>query len=206
MSKSLIGKKLGMTQVFSEEGESVPVTVIEAGPCVVTQVKTEAKDGYSAVQIAYGEVKPNKINKPHKGIFDKLGVKPKKHIREFKSFDLEGIEAGDKLTVEQFEVGDLVNVAGVSKGKGFAGNVKRHNHATGPKTHGSRAYRIPGSIGSTDASRVFKGQKLPGRMGHDQVQMQNLQIVKVMKEDNVILVKGSIPGPKKGIITIESVD
>ncbi|MFW5789969.1 MAG: 50S ribosomal protein L3 [Bacillota bacterium] len=206
MSKSLIGKKLGMTQVFSEEGESVPVTVIEAGPCVVTQVKTEAKDGYSALQIAYGEVKPNKINKPHKGIFEKLGVKPKKHIREFKSSDLEGVEAGDKLTVEQFEVGDLVNVAGVSKGKGFAGNVKRHNHATGPKTHGSRAYRIPGSIGATDASRVFKGQKLPGRMGHDQVQMQNLQVVKVMKEDNVILVKGSIPGPKKGIITIESVN
>ena len=116
------------------------------------------------------------------------------------------VEPGDKLTVDQFEAGDLVNVSGVSKGKGFAGNVKRHNHATGPKTHGSRAYRIPGSIGATDASRVFKGQKLPGRMGHDQVQMENLQIVKVMKEDNVLLVKGSIPGPKKGIITIESID
>ena len=206
MSKSLIGKKLGMTQVFSESGESVPVTVIEAGPCVVTQVKTEEKDGYSAVQLAYGEVKPNKINKPQKGIFEKLGVKPKKHIKEFRNLNFENVEPGDKLTVDQFETGDLVNVSGISKGKGFAGNVKRHNHATGPKTHGSRAYRIPGSIGATDASRVFKGQKLPGRMGHDQVQMENLQIVKVMKEDNVLLVKGSIPGPKKGIITIESID
>ncbi|MGM0414092.1 MAG: 50S ribosomal protein L3 [Bacillota bacterium] len=206
MSKSLIGKKLGMTQIFNEDGESIPVTVIEAGPCVVTQVKTEEKNGYSAVQIAYGEVKPNKINKPQKGIFDKLGVKPKKHIKEFRNLNMENIEPGDKLTVDQFEIGDLVNVSGISKGKGFAGNIKRHNHGTGPKTHGSRAYRIPGSIGATDASRVFKGQKLPGRMGHDQVQMQNLQVIKVMKEDNVILVKGSVPGPKKGIIRIESVD
>ncbi|MGM0420157.1 MAG: 50S ribosomal protein L3 [Bacillota bacterium] len=202
MAKSLIGKKLGMTQIFSENGESIPATVIEAGPCVVTQVKTEEKDGYSAVQLAYGEVKPNKLNKPEKGIFEKLGVKPRKHVKEFKN-NTEDLNPGDTLEVDVFSEGDRVNITGISKGKGFAGNVKRHNHATGPKTHGSRAYRIPGSIGATDASRVFKGQKLPGRMGHDQVKMKNLQVVKIMPEDNVILVKGSIPGPNKGIVSIE---
>lgn len=205
MAKSLIGKKLGMTQIFSENGESVPATVIEAGPCIVTQVKTKEKDGYSAIQLAYGEVKPNKLNKPEKGIFDKLGAKPRKHVKEFKN-NTEDLNPGDTIEVDVFSEGDRVNITGISKGKGFAGNVKRHNHATGPKTHGSRAYRIPGSIGATDASRVFKGQKLPGRMGHDQVKMKNLQVIKIMPEDNVILVKGSIPGPNKGIVSIEGVN
>ncbi len=203
MAKGLIGKKLGMTQVFSPEGEMVPVTVIEAGPCLVTEVRTEEKDGYNALQLAFDKVKPAKLNKPERGIFDKLNAEPRKHLREFRDFDGDEYQPGDEINLEIFSEGELVNISGVSKGKGFSGNVERHNHATGPKTHGSRMYRAPGSIGSTDAARVFKGQELPGRMGHDQVKIKNLEIVSLRPDDNVILIKGSVPGPKKSILTIE---
>ncbi len=203
MAKGLIGKKLGMTQVFSAEGEMVPVTVLKAGPCLVTAVKTEEKDGYNALQLAFEKVKPSKLNKPERGIFDKLEVEPRKHLQEFRGFSVEEYEPGDEVSLDIFSEGELVDVVGVTKGKGFSGNVKRHNHATGPKTHGSRMYRAPGSIGSTDAARVFKGQNLPGRLGHERRKMKNLEIVELRPEDEVILVKGSVSGPKKGIVTIE---
>lgn len=200
MTKGIIGKKMGMTQVFKEDGSVVPVTVIKAGPCVVVQKKTEEKDGYRAVKLGFEDVKENKINNPDRGQFDAHDLPPKKHIKEVRDYD--DLEAGDEITVSLFEEGEIVDVTGVSKGKGFAGNVKRWHQSTGPKTHGSHFHRAPGSIGSTDASRVFKGQKLPGRMGSDQVTEKNIEIVKVDEDRDLLLVKGSVPGPDKGILTV----
>ncbi|MFW6266079.1 MAG: 50S ribosomal protein L3 [Halanaerobiales bacterium] len=204
MSRGIIGKKMGMTQIFADDGTVIPVTVIKAGPCVVVQKKTKKRDGYDALQLGFESIDEYKLNKPERGHFKRAGVAPQKHLKEFRNFG-EKIEEGDTVTVDQFEKGERVNVSGVTKGKGFSGNVRRWNHSTGPKTHGSRFHRAPGSIGAVDASRVFKGQKLPGRMGHDNITIENLEIVDIDSEKDVMLIKGSVPGPKKGILAIETI-
>jgi large subunit ribosomal protein L3 len=204
MPKGIIGKKIGMTQIFREDGTLVPVTVVEAGPCVVVQKKEKESDGYDAVQLGFGDIDERKLSKPELGHFKGSGVEPKKHLQEFRN-QSEELDTGDEITVENFKAGELVNVSGTTKGKGFAGNIKRWNHKTGPKTHGSHFHRAPGSIGSVDGSRVFKGQKMPGRMGSDKVTIQNLEIADIDLDKNLLLIKGSLPGPKKSILTIESV-
>ena len=205
MKKALIGKKVGMTQIFDENGTVIPVTVIEAGPCVVAQVKTIENDGYEAVQLGFGEVKENKLNKPEKGHFAKANVTAKKHLREFRLDSIEGIKVGDELKADVFAAGDKIDVQGTSKGKGFQGVIKRHGQHRGPMGHGSMYHRRPGSMGSTSTpGRVFKGKKLPGHMGRVTVTIQNLDVVKVDLDKNVILVKGSVPGPKGAILKIKS--
>ena len=205
MKKALIGKKLGMTQIFDENGVVIPVTVLEAGPCVVAQVKTLENDGYEAIQLGFGEVKENKLNKPEKGHFAKANVTAKKHLREFRLDSIEGIKVGDELKADVFVAGDKIDVQGTSKGKGFQGVIKRHGQHRGPMGHGSMYHRRPGSMGSTSTpGRVFKGKKLPGHMGRVTVTIQNLDVVKVDLDKNVILVKGSVPGPKGAILKIKS--
>ena len=205
MKKALIGKKVGMTQIFDENGTVIPVTVIEAGPCVVAQVKTIENDGYEAVQLGFGEVKENKLNKPVKGHFAKVNVTAKKHLREFRLDSIEGIKVGDELKADVFATGDKIDVQGTSKGKGFQGVIKRHGQSRGPMGHGSMYHRRPGSMGPTSTpGRVFKGKKLPGHMGHVTVTIQNLDVVKVDMDKNVILVKGSVPGAKGAILKIKS--
>ena len=205
MKKALIGKKVGMTQIFDENGVVIPVTVIEAGPCVVAQVKTLEKDGYEAIQLGFGEVKEKKVNKPEKGHFTKANIKPLKHLREFKLDSIEGIKVGDELKADIFAVGDKIDVQGTSKGKGFQGVIKRHGQSRGPMGHGSMYHRRPGSMGPTSTpGRVFKGKKLPGHMGRVTVTIQNLDVVKVDMDKNVILVKGSVPGAKGAILKIKS--
>ena len=205
MKKALIGKKLGMTQIFDENGVVIPVTVIEAGPCVVAQVKTIENDGYEAVQLGFGEVKENKVNKPVKGHFAKANVPVKKHLREFRLDSIEGIKVGDELKADIFAAGEKIDVQGTSKGKGFQGVIKRHGQHRGPMGHGSMYHRRPGSMGATSTpGRVFKGKKLPGHMGHVTVTIQNLDIVRVDMDKNVILVKGSVPGAKGAILKIKS--
>ena len=205
MKKALIGKKVGMTQIFDENGVVIPVTVIEAGPCVVAQVKTLENDGYEAVQLGFGEVKENKLNKPVKGHFAKANVTAKKHLREFRLDSIEGIKVGDELKADIFAAGEKIDVQGTSKGKGFQGVIKRHGQHRGPMGHGSMYHRRPGSMGATSTpGRVFKGKKLPGHMGRVTVTIQNLDIVKVDMDKNVILVKGSVPGAKGSILKIKS--
>ena len=205
MKKALIGKKVGMTQIFDENGTVIPVTVIEAGPCVVAQVKTIENDGYEAVQLGFGEVKENKLNKPVKGHFAKANVTAKKHLREFRLDSIEGIKVGDELKADVFVAGDKIDVQGTSKGKGFQGVIKRHGQHRGPMGHGSMYHRRPGSMGPTSTpGRVFKGKKLPGHMGHVTVTIQNLDVVAVDMDKNVILVKGSVPGAKGAILKIKS--
>lgn len=201
MAKGILGKKMGMTQIFDENENMVPVTVIEAGPCVVTEKRTEEKDGYQAVQLGFEDIKEKKLNKPELGQFKKNGVDPKRYLMEFRNFN-QDLEIGDEITVDIFEEGEIVKVQGVSKGKGFSGTVQRWNHSTGPKTHGSHFHRAPGSIGAVDASRVFKGQKMPGRMGNEKTTVHNLKVMKVDTEKKVILVKGSVPGPKKSLVSL----
>lgn len=202
--KNILGKKIGMTQIFTEEGNVVPVTVVEAGPMMVVQKKEEGKDGYNAVQIGYKSVKEKKLNKPLKGHFNKADVSYFKHLKEFKVDNIDEYEIGQELKADLFEVGDKIDVSGVSKGKGFQGNIKRHNQGRGPETHGSKYHRRPGSMGaSADPSRVFKGKNLPGHMGHRKVTVQNLEVVKVDAEKNLLLVRGAIPGPKGGLLTIK---
>lgn len=201
MAKGILGKKMGMTQIFDEKENMVPVTVIEAGPCVVTEKRTEEKDGYQAVQLGFEDIKEKKLNKPELGQFKKNGVDPKRYLMEFRNFN-QDLEIGDEITVDIFEEGEIVKVQGVSKGKGFSGTVQRWNHSTGPKTHGSHFHRAPGSIGAVDASRVFKGQKMPGRMGNEKTTVHNLKVMKVDTEKKVILVKGSVPGPKKSLVSL----
>ena len=203
MNKGLIGKKLGMTQIFDEQGKVIPVTVIEAGPCLVAQVKSEETDGYNAVQLGFGEVKDKHINKPEKGHFAKANVTAKKHLREFRLDSIEGIKVGDELKADVFVAGDKIDVQGTSKGKGFQGVIKRHGQSRGPMGHGSMYHRRPGSMGPTSTpGRVFKGKKLPGHMGHVTVTIQNLDVVKVDMDKNVILVKGSVPGAKGAILKL----
>ena len=205
MKKALIGKKVGMTQIFDENGTVIPVTVIEAGPCVVAQVKTLENDGYEAVQLGFGEVKENKLNKPVKGHFAKANVTAKKHLREFRLDSIEGIKVGDELKADVFAAGEKVDVQGTSKGKGFQGVIKRHGQHRGPMGHGSMYHRRPGSMGATSTpGRVFKGKKLPGHMGNVTVTIQNLDIVRVDMDKNVILVKGSVPGAKGSILKIKA--
>ena len=205
MNKGLIGRKVGMTQIFDETGKVIPVTVIEAGPCVIAQVKTEETDGYTAIQLGFGDVKEKKLNKPTKGHFTKVNVTPKKHLREFRVDSIEGLTVGQELKADVFEVGDKLDIQGTSKGKGFQGVIKRHGQSRGPMGHGSMYHRRPGSMGPTSTpGRVFKGKKLPGHMGVETVTIQNLEVVKVDLDKNVILVKGSVPGVKGAILKLKS--
>jgi len=202
MKKALLGRKLGMTQIFSEHGKVIPVTVIEAGPCTVVQVKTKDADGYDAVQLGFGDVKAKKVTKPSAGHFKKAKVEPKKHLREFK---LEGnsYNVGDELKADLFTAGEFVDITGTTKGKGFQGVIKRHGQSRGPMGHGSMYHRRPGSMGPTSTpGRVFKGKKLPGHMGMQTVTIQKLEVVNVDLDKNVILVKGSVPGNKGAILKI----
>ena len=200
----ILGRKLGMTQIFTEDGIMVPVTVVEAGPMVITQLKTVENDGYQAVQVGYGEVKEKSLNKPQKGHFAKAGVGLKKFVREFRSEDVANYTLAQELNVSMFEVGQKVGVTGTSKGKGFQGPIKRHNQSRGPMSHGSRYHRGPGSMGAaSDPSRVFKGKKLAGHMGAVRRTIQNLEVIRVDAEKNLILIKGAIPGPKKGLVVVK---
>ena len=204
MKKAIIGKKIGMTQIFDETGKVTPVTVIEAGPCVVVQKKTMETDGYEAVQMGYGDLKPNRVNKPMKGHFAKGDVAPKKHLKEFRMDDCAALNVGDIIKADVFETGDYVDVSGISKGKGFAGVIKRYNSHRLKETHGTGPVaRQSGSMGACSTpSRIFKGKKMPGQMGAEKVTVQNLTVVKIDAENNLIAVKGAIPGPKKGIVTV----
>ena len=204
MQKGIIGKKLGMTQLFDESGKVVPVTIVEAGPCVVVQKKTEESDGYQAVQIGFGDISSKKVKKPAKGHFEKANVAPKKTLREFRLEDISALSVGDIIKADTFAAGDHVDVSGISKGKGYAGSIKRWNNHRLRMTHGTGpVHRHAGSMGSTSTpSRVFKGKKLPGHLGAEKVTVQNLTIVKVDAENNLIAVKGAIPGPKGGVICI----
>lgn len=205
MKKALIGRKVGMTQIFDEKGKVIPVTAIEVGPCTVTQIKTVEQDGYQAVQLGFEDVKETKLNKPDLGKFTKGKLTPKKHLREFRLDSIEGLNVGDELKADVFEVGDKVDIQGTSKGKGFQGVIKRHGQHRGPMGHGSMYHRRPGSMGSTSTpGRVYPGKKLPGHMGQETVTIQNLEVVKVDTDKNVILVKGSVPGAKKSILKIKS--
>ena len=200
----ILGRKLGMTQIFTEDGIMVPVTVVEAGPMVITQLKTVENDGYQAVQVGYGEVKEKSLNKPQKGHFAKAGGGLKKFVREVRSEDVANYTLAQELNVSMFEVGQKVDVTGTSKGKGFQGPIKRHNQSRGPMSHGSRYHRGPGSMGAaSDPSRVFKGKKLAGHMGAVRRTIQNLEVIRVDAEKNLILIKGAIPGPKKGLVVVK---
>ena len=204
MTKGLIGKKIGMTQIFDEAGKVVPVTVIEAGPCVVTQLKTAENDGYEAVQLGFGDVSPKHTNKPMTGHFKKNDLPFKRTLKEFRLDDISNVNVGDVLKADVFAAGDVIDVSGVSKGKGFQGAIKRHGQSRGPMAHGSKYHRHAGSNGpATTPGRVFKGKHMPGHMGHVQVTIQNLEIVRVDAEQNLILVKGAVPGPKKSLVTLK---
>ena len=204
MNKTIIGKKVGMTQIFDEKGLVIPVTVIEAGPCTVTQVKTVETDGYNSIQLGYGEVKEKHVNKPLKGHFAKSKLTLKKHLREFRLDNVGEVKVGDEIKADVFEQGDKIDVQGTTKGKGFQGVIKRHGQHRGPMGHGSMYHRRPGSMGSTSTpGRVFKGKKLPGHMGCVTVTIQNLDVVRVDTDKNVLLIKGSVPGPKGAILKIK---
>ena len=206
MEKAIIGKKLGMTQVFTEDGRVQPVTVIEAGPCYVTQIKTTEKDGYNSVQVAYGEIKAKNVNKCQTGAFKKAGVEPKRVMKEFKYNDITKFALGQEIKADMFAEGDVVDVTGTSKGHGFTGVIKRWNQRRLKMTHGvGPVHREVGSMGANSTpSRVFKGKKMPGHYGHETITVQNLKVVRVDADRNIILVKGSIPGPNESIVTIKS--
>ncbi|MBG9791264.1 50S ribosomal protein L3 [Paenibacillus dendritiformis] len=201
--KGILGKKLGMTQVFTAEGNVVPVTVIEAGPCVVLQKKDVENDGYEAIQIGYADKKEKRSTKPEVGHAKKANTTPKRYVKELRGVDLSQYEVGQELKADIFAEGEFVDVTGISKGKGFAGVIKRWGQSRGPMAHGSRYHRGPGSMGSIQANRVPKGKRLPGHMGSETVTIQNLEVVKVDAERNVILVKGSIPGPKNSFVHVK---
>ena len=203
MQKGLIGKKLGMTQLFDANGNVVPVTVIEAGPCVVAQKKTVENDGYDAVQVGYGDLKASKVNGPMKGHFAKNDVAPKKVLREFRLADCSAVNVGDILKADIFAEGDSVDVRGTSKGKGYAGVIKRWNFSRLKESHGTGpVHRHGGSLGVIDPARVFKGKKMAGHLGNERVTVQNLKVVKIDAENNIIAVKGAVPGPKGGIVVL----
>ena len=205
MKKFIMGTKIGMTQVFDENGLCIPVTVIEAGPCNVIQMKTVETDGYKAVKIGFSAVAEKKLNKPEKGLFTKLKVSPKKHIKEFR-IDDGSFEVGQEIKItDMFQAGDKIDVSGISKGKGFQGTIKRYGQSGGAETHGSMYHRRPGSMGAnTSPARVFKGKKLPGHMGVDKITVQNLDVVKVDSERNLLLVRGAVPGPKGNLLSIKN--
>ncbi|MBA3926304.1 50S ribosomal protein L3 [Listeria sp. FSL L7-1582] len=204
MTKGILGRKVGMTQVFTENGELIPVTVIEAGANVVLQKKTVDTDGYEAIQIGFEDKREKLSNKPEKGHVEKANTTPKRFIRELRDVNLDEYEIGAEIKVDVFAEGDIVDATGVSKGKGFQGVIKRHGQSRGPMSHGSRYHRRPGSMGPVAPNRVFKNKLLPGRMGGDQITIQNLEIVKVDVEKNVLLVKGNVPGAKKALIQIKT--
>ncbi|MDD2372029.1 MAG: 50S ribosomal protein L3 [Syntrophomonadaceae bacterium] len=203
MNKAIMGIKIGMTQIFDENDKAVPVTIIEAGPCTVLQKKNSETDGYSAIQVGFYNLKEKQVNKPARGHFKKANVKPLRFIKEFRVKDIEAYEIGQELKADLFNPGDMVDVVGTSKGKGFAGAIKRHNFARGSMGHGSKYHRRPGSLAAKGPARVFKGRKLPGHMGRERVTVQGLKVVKVYPERNLILIKGSIPGPRKGLVIIK---
>ncbi|SHN36949.1 50S ribosomal protein L3 [Gracilibacillus kekensis] len=203
MTKGILGRKVGMTQLFSEEGELIPVTVVEAEPNVVLQKRTQENDGYEAIQIGFADQKKNRTNKPGQGHAEKANTNPKRFIREFRDVNLDEYDLGQEINVEVFEAGDIINVTGTSKGKGFQGSIKRHNQQRGPKSHGSHFHRSAGSMGAAaDPAKVFKGKKLPGQMGGEQITIQNLEVVKVDAERNLLLIKGNVPGAKKSFVKI----
>lgn len=203
MLKGLIGKKLGMTRIFGPFGKTFPVTVIQVGPCSVVQKKTDDKDGYEALQLGFEPLEERKVNKPLAGHFAAAGGAGYRHLSEFKVDSTEEFELGQELTAEMFEVGEKLHVTGWAKGRGFAGNIKRHGQHRGPETHGNTTHRAPGSIGcSATPSRVFKGKKMPGQMGNNRVTTKNLQIIDIRLRDNLILVKGAVAGPKNGLVIV----
>ena len=204
MKKAIMAKKVGMTQVFTDNGVFVPVTVLEAGPCVVVQKKTVENDGYAAIQVGYTEIREKLVNKPEKGHFDKDGVTAKRYLKEFRLEDAENYEVGAEIKADVFAAGDKVDVSGITKGKGFQSTIKRYNAQRGPMGHGSKSHRVIGSMSSgTTPGRVKKGKKMPGHMGHVNVTIQNLEIVRADAEKNIILVKGAVPGPKGSILVIK---
>lgn len=204
MKKAILATKIGMTQVFDETGALIPVTVLQAGPCAVTQVKTVANDGYSAVQVGFSDIREKLVNKPKKGQFDKAGVSYKRYVRELKLDNAEDFQLGQEITCDIFAAGDKIDATAISKGKGFQGAIKRYGQHRGPMAHGSKFHRHQGSNGSaTTPGRVFKGKGMPGHMGHVKVTVQNLAVVKVDAEQNLILVKGAVPGPKKCLVTLK---
>ena len=204
MKKAILATKVGMTQIFNDEGVLVPVTVLQAGPCVVTQVKTEENDGYKAVQVGFVDKREKLVNKPQKGHFDKAGVSYKRYVRELRLENAEEYSVKDEIKADIFAAGDKVDATAISKGKGYQGAIKRHGQHRGPMAHGSKFHRHQGSNGSaTTPGRVFKGKGMPGHMGHERVTIQNLAVVKVDAENNLILVKGAVPGPKKCLVTIK---
>ena len=205
MKKAILATKVGMTQIFREDGVLTPVTVLQAGPCVVTQVKTVENDGYSAVQVGFVDKREKLVAKPQKGSFDKAGVSYKRYVRELKLDDAESYTVQQEIKADVFTAGEKVDVTAVSKGKGFQGAIRRHGLHRGPMAHGSKYHRHAGSNGAcSDPSRVFPGKKMAGHMGHKQVTVQNLEVVRVVAEDNLILVKGAVPGPRKALVTIKS--
>lgn len=204
MNKAIITRKIGMTQIFDENGVVTPVTVLEAGPCVVTQIKTDKNDGYQAIQVGFDDKPERLVNKPMKGHFDKADVSYKRVVKEFRFDNALEYKVGDEIKASIFAAGDKVDATGISKGKGYQGAIKRHGLSRGPMAHGSKYHRHAGSMGgSSSPSRVFKGKKLPGHMGAEKVTIQNLEIVRIDDEKNLILVKGAVPGPKKSIITLK---
>ena len=204
MKKAILATKVGMTQIFSEDGVLTPVTVLQAVPCVVTQVKTKENDGYSAVQVGFVDKREKLVNKPLKGHFEKAGVSYKRYVRELKLEDAESYTLAQEIKADIFEAGDKVDATAISKGKGFQGAIKRHGQHRGPMTHGSKFHRHQGSNGAcSDPSKVFKGKGMPGQMGHKRVTIQNLEVVRVDAENNLLLVKGAVPGPKKSLVTIK---
>jgi len=206
MEKAILGKKIGMTQLFLENGTLLPVTVIEAGPCTVVQLKTKQNDGYEAIKIGFGDVKEKSLNKPDKGQFDKSEIAPSKYLKELRLDDCNGFKIGQSINIsDMFELGDKVDISGISKGKGFQGAIKRWGQSCGPMSHGSKYHRRVGSMGANSSpGKVFKGKRLPGHMGVDKITVQNLQVVKIYEDKNLILVKGAVPGPKNGLLFIKS--
>jgi large subunit ribosomal protein L3 len=204
LEKAIMGIKVGMTQIYTEEGRAIPVTVVEAGPCTVLQKKKVETDGYNAIQVGFYNLKEKSANNPAKGHFKKANVKPLRYIREFRVDNVDDYEIGQEINVGIFAEGDIIDVTGTSKGKGFAGSIKRHNFSRGAMGHGSRYHRGTGSLGAKGPARVFKGRKLPGRMGGERVTVQCLKVVKVYSDRNLILVKGAIPGPNKGLVIIKN--
>ena len=204
LTKAIMGKKVGMTQIFSEDAKAIPVTIVEAGPNLVLQKKTVETDGYDAIQVGFCAKKESQTTKPEMGHFKKAQVKPLRYIREFRVQDVSGYDLGKEINVDIFAEGDLVDVVGTSKGKGFAGAVKRHNFARGSMGHGSKYHRRTGSLNAMGPARVFRGRKMPGHMGCERVTVQSLKVVKVIPEKNILLIKGAIPGPKKGLVVIKN--
>lgn len=204
ISKAILGKKIGMTQIFSDTGESLPVTLVQAGPCIVVRKRTLENDGYSAIQVGYENIKEKKLNKPLQGQFKKSQVPFKRYLKEFKIKDADKYNVGDEIKVDIFQPGDKVDVTGISKGKGFAGTIKRWNFRRGPMSHGSKSHRIVGSIGAAGVGKVVKGLKAAGHKGAKKVTVQNLEVVKVDPDNNLLIIKGSIPGPRKSLLYIKN--